>query len=134
MKKTYIIAALLVVGAMALLMSSSNELGTYSDFATAEKKGESVKVVGQLTLEKAPIYDPAKDPNYFSFYMKDNNGEERQVAYLGAKPQDFELSEQVVVTGVMNKSNDVFVVEEGDMLIKCPSKYKDEEITLKKSS
>lgn len=134
MKKTYIIAALLAVGAMALLMSSSDELGTYSDFATAEKKAESVKVVGQLTLEKAPIYDPVNDPNYFSFHMKDNNGVERQVAYLGAKPQDFELSEQIVVTGRMDKSNEVFVVKEGDMLIKCPSKYKDEEITLKKSS
>ena len=124
----------LAVGAMALLMSSSDELGTYSDFATAEKKAESVKVVGQLSIEKAPVYNPVKDPNYFSFHMKDNNGVERQVVYLGEKPQDFELSEQIVVTGKMNNDQGVFVVNDGDMLIKCPSKYKDEEISLKKSS
>jgi cytochrome c-type biogenesis protein CcmE len=44
------------------------------------------------------------------------------------KAQDFELSEQVVVTGEMQ--NGTFVANE--VLMKCPSKYKDEEIYMKK--
>ena len=68
-------------------------------------------------------YNPSKDPNYFSFYVVDNNQEEHKVVLLAAKPQDFELSEQIVITGEMR--DDVFMAS--DMLMKCPSKYKDEE-------
>lgn len=46
-----------------------------------------------------------------------------------AKPQDFERSEQIVVTGSM-KDNQFYADE---ILMKCPSKYK-EEITLRKGS
>ena len=69
-----------------------------------------------------------KDPNYFSFFMKDDKGVEKKVILNQSKPQDFEMSEQIVVTGTM-KGND-FVADE--ILLKCPSKYKDEEIYLKK--
>ena len=46
---------------------------------------------------------------------------------LSEKPQDFELSEQVVLTGQMK--DDAFVAT--DLLMKCPSKYKDEEVYIK---
>lgn len=49
---------------------------------------------------------------------------------MKAKPQDFERSEQVVLTGKMD--GDEFVATE--ILMKCPSKYKDEEIYLKEKS
>lgn len=132
MKKTYIIAAILMIGGMAVLMSSSNELSTYSDFTEADKIETQVKVVGKLSKGKEIYYEPAKNPNYFSFFMKDNNGLERKVVYLAEKPQDFELSEQVVITGRMDKSDDVFLAS--DMLLKCPSKYKDEEVSFKKAA
>jgi len=125
MKKTYIIAAILMLGGMAVLMSSSNELSTYSDFTEADKIETQVKVVGKLSKDKEIYYEPSKDPNYFSFFMKDNNGLERKVVYLSEKPQDFELSEQVVITGRMDKKDDIFLAS--DMLLKCPSKYKDED-------
>ncbi len=132
MKKTYIIAAILMISGMAVLMSSSNELSTYSDFTEADKIETQVKVVGKLSKDKEIYYEPSKDPNYFSFFMKDNNGLERKVVYLAEKPQDFELSEQVVITGRMDKSDDVFLAS--DMLLKCPSKYKDEEVSFKKAA
>ena len=52
---------------------------------------------------------------------------EYKVVFDGAKPQDFELSEQIVVTGRMK--DDTFIAT--DLLMKCPSKYKDEEIYIK---
>ena len=47
-----------------------------------------------------------------------------QVVLHAGKPQDFERSEQIVLTGQM--ANDRF--EASDMLLKCPSKYNDQEI------
>jgi cytochrome c-type biogenesis protein CcmE len=72
-------------------------------------------------------YNPEKDPNYFSFFIKDSKGMEKKVILFAAKPQDFELSEQIVVTGQMK--GEVFYAS--DLLMKCPSKYKDEEIYIK---
>jgi cytochrome c-type biogenesis protein CcmE len=43
------------------------------------------------------------------------------------KPQDFEMSEQIVVTGSLE--DDTFQASE--ILMKCPSKYKDEEIAVR---
>ena len=58
---------------------------------------------------------------------RDSDGEEAKVVLLAEKPQDFELSEQIVVTGRMK--GEEFIAT--DMLMKCPSKYKDEEIYIK---
>ena len=76
------------------------------------------------------IYNPEKDPNLFSFYVTDKKGESKKVILKAAKPQDFELSEQIVVTGKM--VGDEFIAK--DVLLKCPSKYKDEEIYIKSES
>ena len=76
------------------------------------------------------IYKPEKDPNLFSFYVTDKKGESKKVILKAAKPQDFELSEQIVVTGKM--VGDEFIAK--DVLLKCPSKYKDEEIYIKSES
>jgi cytochrome c-type biogenesis protein CcmE len=80
-----------------------------------------------LAKDKEMYYNPEKDPNYFSFYMKDEEGVEKKVILKSAKPQDFEKSESIVLTGSM--AGDEFVAT--DMLMKCPSKYKDEEIRIK---
>ncbi len=127
MKKIYVIAGVMVIVAIALLMSTAQDLSTYGTFAEAAKSGAKVKIAGQLVKEKEMYYNPAEDPNYFSFYITDSKGQEQKVAFLGSKPQDFELSEQIVVTGSMK--GEAFVAT--DLLMKCPSKYQDEEIYIK---
>ncbi len=127
MKKVYIVVVIMIVAAIALLVSAADDMSTYGTFADAAKSGEKVKIAGQLSKDKEMYYDPEKDPNYFSFFIKDANGEEHKVVLLSEKPQDFELSEQIVVTGKMK--GDAFVAT--DLLMKCPSKYKDEEIYIK---
>jgi len=127
MKKTHIIAIAVIAIAIALLMSLSGDVGTYATFSEAIKTKQRVKIAGQLSKDKEMLYDPIKDPNYFSFYIKDSEGAEQKVVLLSEKPQDFELSEQVVLTGQMR--DDEFVATE--ILLKCPSKYKDEEIYIK---
>ncbi len=127
MKKVYIAAIAMIFVAVAVFMSSASDMSTYSSFADANQEGKKVKVVGQLAKDKAIVYDPLVDPNVTSFYVRDNNGIEKKVVLLKAKPQDFELSEQVVLTGKMKDGE--FIAT--DILMKCPSKYKDEELYVK---
>lgn len=127
MKKIYIVAILMIAAAIALLTTAADDMSTYATFGQAARSGDRVKIAGQLSKDKEMYYNPAEDPNYFSFYIKDTEGEERKVVLLSEKPQDFELSEQIVLTGQMK--GDEFVAT--DMLMKCPSKYKDEEVYIK---
>jgi cytochrome c-type biogenesis protein CcmE len=127
MKKVYIVAIAMVVVAIAVFVNSASDMSTYSSFTDANQEGKKVKVVGQLAKDKTIVYDPLVDPNVTSFYVRDNDGVEKKVVLLKAKPQDFELSEQVVLTGKMK--DDEFIAT--DILMKCPSKYKDEELYVK---
>ncbi len=127
MKKIHIIAIVMIAVAIGLLTTAAEDMSTYATFAQAEKTGEKVKIAGQLSKDKEMVYNPEVDPNYFSFFIKDSKGEERKVVLLAEKPQDFELSEQIVLTGSMK--GEEFIAT--DMLMKCPSKYKDEEVYIK---
>lgn len=127
MKKVYIIAGIMIALAVSLFVMAQDDLSTYASIADAAATGKRVKIAGQLAKDKEVIYDPAKDPNLVMFYIRDEAGAEQKVHLLQAKPQDFELSEQLVLTGRMQE--DLFIAT--DVLLKCPSKYKDEEIYLK---
>ncbi len=128
MQKIHIVGLIMIAVAVGVLISMMSDVVNYSNFEEAISTQSRVKVVGVLSKDKPMEYNPQKDANYFSFYMKDDNGLEKQVILNQSKPQDFEMSEQIVVTGSMK--NDAFVADE--ILLKCPSKYKDEEIYLKK--
>ena len=127
MKKIYIVAIVMISVAIVLLTNSAKDVSTYGTFSEARESGKKVKIAGQLSKDKEMHYDPASDPNYFTFYIKDTKGEERKVVLKAAKPQDFEMSEQIVVTGTMK--DEEFLAT--DVLMKCPSKYKDEEVYIK---
>ena len=128
MKKTHLIGIAVIAIAIAVLMSISGDVSTYSTFNQAMESGDRVKVVCQLSKDKEMVYNPLEDPNLFSFYAKDDDGLEKKVILLRSKPQDIEMSESIVITGKMQE--DDFVAD--DILLKCPSKYKDEEIQLRK--
>ncbi|MCB0639098.1 MAG: cytochrome c maturation protein CcmE [Lewinella sp.] len=126
MKKVYIIAGIMVAVAVSFFVMASNDLSTYATVAEAQASGDRVKIAGKLAKDMDMVYDPATDPNYFSFYIRDEHDELQKVVLLRPKPQDFEMSEQVVLTGRMQE--DEFVAT--DVLMKCPSKYKDEQLKL----
>lgn len=122
MKKSHIIAILVIAISIGAIISTVSDAATYADFAAAEMNpGREYQVVGQLNKEKDIIYSPKEDANIFSFYMVDNNGLEKKVVFHGAKPQDFERSEQVVITG--SYEGEDFHADK--ILMKCPSKYND---------
>jgi cytochrome c-type biogenesis protein CcmE len=127
MKKSHLLAILVVAADIGTLISASKDVTTYANFSQAAQSEDKVKLVGQLVKERPVEYDPEKDPNFMAFYLKDEAGEIRRVELLAAKPQDFERSESIVLTGSM--SGDIFAAS--DMLLKCPSKYQDQEIYIR---
>lgn len=127
MKKSHIIAIIIIAVAIGAVLSTVADSSTYVTFEVAAgNPGKEYHVVGQLNRDRELHYDPETNANLFSFYLIDNNNIERKVLFNGAKPQDFERSEQIVITGKM--TGDEFVA--GKILMKCPSKYTGNEIDI----
>jgi cytochrome c-type biogenesis protein CcmE len=124
MKKSSILGLVTIAVAIAVIISLYSKTSSYGSFSDAKKTAAELRVVGQLDKQKELYYDAAKDANYFSFYVKDKQGEECKVVFPGTKPQDFERSEQIVLTGQMVGNE----FHASDILMKCPSKYTQDKI------
>ena len=127
MKKMHILAIIAIIAGISIIVVGSKDVSTYSSFAEAAKTDQSVKITGTLDKDQELIYDPEVNPNLFSFYMNDGDNVSKKVLLSRPKPQDFERAESIVVTGIMK--GEEFVASE--ILMKCPSKYKDEEIRIR---
>lgn len=128
MKKTHIIGIIIIAIAIGIILSTFADSSTYASFGEALREpAREFHVVGQLNPEKEMVYNPQENANLFSFFLVDRDGVEKQVLFNGTKPQDFERSEQVVVTGRMEGE----VFRAGKILMKCPSKYNDGQEGLK---
>lgn len=132
MKKSNIVALVLMAVALGAILSMVGDFSTYETFATAEEKpGKEFQIIANLdTVENKMIYDPLIDPNTFIFYAKDEAGKTRKVIFNGTKPQDFERSEKLTMTGSMH--NGAFKCSK--ILMKCPSKYKEDQVVVGKTS
>ena len=118
---SYYSIAILVASLTVML---GNSFSRYENFESSyAKQGKEFTVVGYLNKEKGVEYNPTIDPNKFSMYVLDDQKVERKVVVKKAVPRDIEKSEKIVITGKMN--GDVF--EASDILLKCPSKYKNRE-------
>lgn len=129
MKRTHII---LLVGIAALivgLLSYSADFSTYDSISSAkEKPGKFVHIIAKLDKSQPVEYDPIKNPNYLSFYAIDSLGAQTKVVFYNSKPADLEKSERLVMKGKMAAAH----FECSDILLKCPSKYKDDKQQLQK--
>lgn len=124
MKKSSIIGMIIIALAIAMIIVIYADSSTYSNFTQAKEKETELYVVGVLNKEKELYYEPTIDANHFSFYMYDNDSTECKVVFRGSKPQDIERSEQIVLTGKM--VGDEFHASK--ILMKCPSKYTEDEV------
>jgi cytochrome c-type biogenesis protein CcmE len=124
MKKSSIFGLVVIAIAIAVIISTYSSTSTYGSFGDAKKTTDELHIVGHLDKGKELYYDAAKDANYFSFFVKDNKGEECKVIFTGTKPQDFEKSEQIVLTGRMTGKE----FHASYILMKCPSKYTQDKI------
>jgi len=130
MKKTHIVLLVLIAAAIAVLVSYTGNLTTYETVASArQKEGTFVRLIAKVDKTQPVEYDAAKDPNYMSFTAIDTLGNTTKVIFRNSKPPDFEKSERLVLNGKMQNGQ----FECKDMLMKCPSKYKDDPNVMKKN-
>lgn len=126
MKKLHIVILILIAVSIAALISFMGDLTTYETIASArQKSGKTVTIIAHIDRTQPIEYDPARDPNYVSFHIADTLGNTAKVVYHFEKPYDLEKAERITLKGKMN--GDVFEITRKDgILLKCPSKYKDD--------
>ncbi|MEI6265517.1 MAG: cytochrome c maturation protein CcmE [Sphingobacteriia bacterium] len=123
MKTTHIIILVFIAAAIAVLVQYSGDLSTYETIASAkEREGKFVNLIAKIDKQQPVEYDAVKNPNYLSFTAMDTLGNTIKVVYHDAKPTDMEKSERIVLKGAVK--NGVFDCT--SILLKCPSKYKDD--------
>lgn len=122
MKKTHIVLLVLIAISIAVMISFMGDITTYDTVTSAkEKPGKFVHLIARM--EKSSLqYDPVKNPNHLTFRAVDSLGNSILVVYNNTKPADIEKSERLVLKGRV--MDDHFECK--DILLKCPSKYKDD--------
>ncbi len=135
MKKWHILGIVVIGVAIMILISTAGDASSYVTFKEASAIAENgnnnkIHVVGELKKDqKGNIIgiNPSADKLSFSFIMIDQEHQEQLVYYKEPMPPDFLRSEQVVVIG--GYQEDFFVAEK--ILLKCPSKYVDDQVEAK---
>lgn len=133
MKKSHILAIVVIAVAIGIIVSTAGDASTYVNFNQAYEMAAtgnttSIHVVGQLKKDQSGHVlglKNAPDNLSFSFILVDDNGKEQSVFYNEPMPPDFTRSENVVVIGGYQGEN--FVANK--ILLKCPSKYQEEGVT-----
>ena len=134
MKNTSAISIVFISIIVIIIISTFGDASTYVTFSKAKDVYESgsltkFHVVGKLNKDednKIQGLMKSDDKMSFSFQMIDEDGIKEKVFYGEPMPPDFLLSEQVVVIG--GYENNTFVAD--DILLKCPSKYTEENIKI----
>jgi len=135
MKKTHIVAILLIIAAVAIIVSTAGDASSYVTFEQASQMAKvgnkgSIHVVGELKKDaqgQVTGLENSADNLSFTFILLDENKKEQKVLYNEPMPPDFLRSEKVVVVG--GYRGDLFLAEK--ILLKCPSKYQDQKLNAK---
>ncbi|MEC8679306.1 MAG: cytochrome c maturation protein CcmE [Bacteroidota bacterium] len=134
MKNTSAISIVFISIIVIIIISTFGDASTYVTFSKAKDVYESgsltkFHVVGKLNKDEDNNIQglmKSDDKMSFTFQMIDEDGMKEKVFYGEPMPPDFLLSEQVVVIG--GYENNTFIAD--DILLKCPSKYTEENIKI----
>jgi len=124
MRTKYIIGAVVIIGFTVWAAISFNaSLTPYVSIEEARHTNSIVQVKGARTDDG--FFDVKR--NLFVFHIQDEeSGETLKVVYDGAKPGNFDQATHVVCVG--KYENGVFHAKE--LLVKCPSKYQEQETSI----
>lgn len=117
--KKIIICILIVSAGIAFysICSMDNIITPYVSFKDAMYSENNVQVIGKISKSNPIKYQEG----YFTFDLNDSNNNLLNIHYKGAKPDNMENADQIVVQGIYNKEKNFF--EANKILVKCPSKY-----------
>jgi cytochrome c-type biogenesis protein CcmE len=134
MKKSHILIILVIAAAIGILISTAGDASTYVGFGEAYEMAtagnrKDIHVVGELTKDAEGNIvgiEQGVDKVSFSFVLVDESGRKQKVQYDEPMPQDFTKSEKVVVIG--RYEGEVFKATK--ILLKCPSKYQEQNVSV----
>jgi cytochrome c-type biogenesis protein CcmE len=128
MKTKIVLAAIIITGALVFGAVSFVQTNVeYASFRSSMSTHKKVHVKGGWIKEKESSFDVAT--SQFIFYMKDDDGQEMKILFDGAKPNNFEIADAVVVTGRVQDG----YFHATEILTKCPSKYEADAESVKKT-
>jgi len=131
MKKSHILVLIVIAAAIGIIVSTAGDASTYVDFEEAlamstAGNDREIHVVGELKKDahgNIVGIEEGEDRVSFSFILIDDKGKEQKVWYNQPVPADFTRSEKVVVVGSYDEDN----FKASKILLKCPSKYQEEQ-------
>jgi cytochrome c-type biogenesis protein CcmE len=132
MKKSHILAIVIIAVAIGIIISTAGDASTYVNFDQAYQMASTgndnqIHVVGALRKDAEGHViglEKSEDNLSFSFTLIDDTQKEQKVYYNEPMPPDFTRSEKVVVIGGYQKN--VFIAKK--ILLKCPSKYQEQKL------
>ena len=134
MKRSHIIALLIIAVGGWMIATVGSEASSYDTFDTAHERAKVgddrlTHVVGKLKRNAFDEiigleYNPAVNANLSTFILIDSLNREEQVTLYKPLPPDLSKSDRVVVIGKFQQ--DKFIAD--DVLLKCPSKYEETEV------
>lgn len=132
MKKSHIIAIVVIAACIGIIIVTAGDASTYVTFDQAYQMASTgnktqIHVVGDLKKDDQGNIvgiEKSADNLSFSFILIDENQKEQKVYYNEPMPPDLTRSEKVVVIG--SYQNNAFVANK--ILLKCPSKYQEEKL------
>jgi cytochrome c-type biogenesis protein CcmE len=124
MKTSSIIMLVVIAVSIGVITSMVGDFSSYQTFATAtEKAGKQVQIIAYLdTTTHAMEYNPLLDANKFTFWAKDEAGVSKKIVFNNTMPDGFKRSERLTMTGTMKGEE----FKCSKILMKCPSKYKND--------
>lgn len=134
MKPLHIVGIGVIAIAIIVIISMLGDASQYVTFDKAQQMAvngntNSIHVVGQLLKDPAgEVMGVRSTPDRTACYfvLVDENNQQQEVFLNEPMPADLIRSEQVVVIGKYKE--DLFVADK--VLLKCPSKYQEEEINV----
>tara|TARA_Y100000816_G_scaffold249160_1_gene198633 strand:+ start:543 stop:947 length:405 start_codon:yes stop_codon:yes gene_type:complete len=134
MKNTSALSLVFISIMIIIIITTFGDASTYVSFSEAKSLYSSgnfskIHVVGKLNKnsnDKIIGIKKGDDMLSFTFEMVDEKGKKENVFYGEPMPPDFLLSEQIVVIGSYN--NNQFIADE--ILLKCPSKYTEDNVKI----
>jgi len=134
MKNTSALSLVFISIMIIIIITTFGDASTYVSFSEAKSLYSSgnfskIHVVGKLNKnsnDKIVGIKKGDDMLSFTFEMVDEKGKKENVFYGEPMPPDFLLSEQIVVIGSYN--NNQFIADE--ILLKCPSKYTEDNVKI----
>lgn len=121
--KTIIAVVVVVIAAVIGLSSlfTGGGMISYVSFSEARATTNNVQVMGEI-LDNDSFYN--SETGDFSFYIINDTGDRMKVVYGGTRPGNFDQATSVVCIGKYR--GDAFYADK--LLVKCPSKYQDQQI------